>query len=163
MLYETQHNRRVPGGSRLSACLLVISLILLASGAYADTEVYRWVDSQGGVHFSDTPPAGNASKIVVRTPPPQPVPEAETVKVAADNQSTAPNDEQVKATQLEAAAVEKVRLENCQRARGNLLKLETSRKIYDPLPDGERHYLDDSEVEARKAEAQAYIQRWCDG
>ena len=163
MYYETQHTRRVPIGSRLPFCVSLLWATLLASGAHADTEVYKWVDSQGRVQFSDTPPAANASKIVVRTPPPRVLPEAETAKVADDNQSTAPGDEQAQATQLEAAAVEKVRLENCQRARDNLRKLETSRKIYDPMPDGERHYLDDSEVAARKAEAQAYIQRWCDG
>jgi len=43
-------------------------LCLLASGALAAT--YRWVDAQGKIHFSDTPPADQAAQeLELQTPP----------------------------------------------------------------------------------------------
>jgi glutaredoxin len=36
--------------------ILVLALILLPLAADAQTNVYRWVDKDGKVHFSDTPP-----------------------------------------------------------------------------------------------------------
>ena len=35
-------------------------LMLLAAGGMAGAEIYRWVDENGGVHFSDQAPEGNA-------------------------------------------------------------------------------------------------------
>jgi hypothetical protein len=38
-------------------CALVLALLSAAAGA-ADTRMYRWVDAQGVVHYSDSPQAG---------------------------------------------------------------------------------------------------------
>jgi glutaredoxin len=37
--------------------------MLLAFGAQAQSNVYRWVDKSGKVHFSDTPPAEDAKNV----------------------------------------------------------------------------------------------------
>jgi glutaredoxin len=45
--------------------MLACCLAFLATAAIAQTNVYRWVDREGKVHFSDTPPppeAGSASQ-----------------------------------------------------------------------------------------------------
>src|SRR5579885_1213618 len=48
---------------------LLVTIILLASGtAFAATTVYRWVDEQGVVHFSDQPHPG-AQKLRVEDAP----------------------------------------------------------------------------------------------
>jgi glutaredoxin len=39
------------------------SAMILALGAQAQSNVYRWVDKSGKVHFSDTPPAEDAKDV----------------------------------------------------------------------------------------------------
>ncbi len=43
--------------SRLIAGAAVAAVLAAMAAAHAATNVYRWVDKQGKVHFSDTPPA----------------------------------------------------------------------------------------------------------
>jgi glutaredoxin len=42
---------------------LLAATMLLALGAQAQSNVYRWVDKSGKVHFSDTPPAEEAKSV----------------------------------------------------------------------------------------------------
>jgi glutaredoxin len=42
---------------------VLASAMLLAFGAHAQSNVYRWVDKNGKVHFSDTPPAEDARDV----------------------------------------------------------------------------------------------------
>jgi hypothetical protein len=41
--------------------LIAGALLLAALAAHAQTNVYRWVDKEGKVHFSDTPPPDTRS------------------------------------------------------------------------------------------------------
>ena len=161
MHYNLQIIRYVPTAARLAACLLMIAANMLPGTALADREVYRSVDSQGNVVFSDTPPTTDASKIIVRTGPTRPLSASDTPQVTAEPEPKPADTQQAQATQEEAAAMQKLRQENCERARSNLVKLDTARRVYDPLPNGERRYLDDDELAARKVQSQADIQRWC--
>lgn len=143
------------------AALLTLAAALPGT-ALADREVFQWTDSEGNVIFSDTPPASDASTVVVRTSPTRPLgAHASRSEPAAQTPAAEADDEDGRATQREAAELQALRQRNCERSRGNLNTLETSRRVYEPLPNGERRYLTEDEVNARKAEAQADIQRWC--
>lgn len=49
---------------RQRACgLAAIALLASCLGAQAQTNVYRWVDSDGKVHFTDAPPPPNAKDV----------------------------------------------------------------------------------------------------
>jgi glutaredoxin len=43
--------------------LIAGTLLLAALAAHAQTNVYRWVDKEGKVHFSDTPPPEEAKSV----------------------------------------------------------------------------------------------------
>ncbi len=43
--------------------LIAGALLLAALAAHAQTNVYRWVDKEGKVHFSDTPPPEEAKSV----------------------------------------------------------------------------------------------------
>jgi hypothetical protein len=49
--------------SRLIAVSLAAMALVAGAAAHAATNVYRWVDSQGKVHFSDTPPPVEAQSV----------------------------------------------------------------------------------------------------
>jgi glutaredoxin len=51
--------------STLIAALFAAAL-LVPPGAAAQTEVYRWVDKDGKVHFTDTPPAEDATSVTAK-------------------------------------------------------------------------------------------------
>jgi glutaredoxin len=43
---------------------LLLMLVLIAASALASAQAYRWVDNDGKVHYSDTPPTpGEASRV----------------------------------------------------------------------------------------------------
>ena len=49
--------------SRLIAGVAVAAVLAAAAAAHAATNVYRWVDKQGTVHFSDVPPPPEAQGV----------------------------------------------------------------------------------------------------
>jgi glutaredoxin len=46
---------------------LIAAAVLVTSGAQAQSSVYRWVDKDGKIHFSDTPPPQDAKSSSHRT------------------------------------------------------------------------------------------------
>lgn len=46
----------------MSRCGLWLLIGLLATGAASAAELYRWVDTNGNVHYTDTPPPPSAKK-----------------------------------------------------------------------------------------------------
>jgi hypothetical protein len=51
---------------RLTTCGLTALLLLFAAGSAFATKMYKWVDAQGVVHYSDTPQPG-ATEIEIHT------------------------------------------------------------------------------------------------
>jgi len=84
--------RRITG--QMIAITIAIALTVVCAGAYAEKTVYKWVDENGVVHFSDAPPAeanpAEAETIVIpKSPsvsaPAQPVARPTTVSQQSDN------------------------------------------------------------------------------
>jgi len=56
----------------LAYTLLALGLGSIAFGALARGDVYKWVDDKGNVHYEDRTDRGDAVKLAMRTPPPDP-------------------------------------------------------------------------------------------
>lgn len=70
--------RRALIAAAVPALLLALTTVAGTAGA---TEIYRWVDAQGTVHFGDNPPSdGRVEQIEVRPPigDPPPLDDAES-------------------------------------------------------------------------------------
>ncbi len=135
-------------------------LILLPVGVSA-TEVYRSIDENGLIVYSDRP-SDLAERVDVRpvvdrfsvssrrdaaSEPALP----DTVMAAAQNADATTPDE---------AAAQRAR--NCQLARERAETYSVSRRLFRTLPDGERQYLSDAEIEEARARAQSDVANWCD-
>ncbi|HXK56383.1 MAG: DUF4124 domain-containing protein [Gammaproteobacteria bacterium] len=151
---------------RTGILLLTVSGLLAVSGVQA--EIYRWVDEQGKVHFSDRPNRGGAQRLELSAPLPdtsgveQERLEAER-KMQRERLLDAYREER-EARQLErlkAEETERQRAANCAYAR-NLLRKYGNARLYQPLEDGSRRYLDSVERQREIERAQASVQRWCD-
>ena len=149
--------------------LAALALVLVSAPAEAQ---WKWRDSRGQVHISDIPPPRDIpDKDVMQRPEsavrkaaaPAPTPAAVPAPAAASGPGKAPVDpeleerrkraEQERTAQADAEKkkAEAARKDNCQRARDQLVTLDSGQRIARIKSDGEREILDD---DARAKEAQ---------
>jgi hypothetical protein len=151
----------------LFGVLCMSQTLLLNAGAQS---IYKTVDEQGYVTFTDRPPEYGTIPVetVVGLDIQGTDDEELTARIAAsEEQNTADQeaDQVRKQEQAEEAdqlaASEQERTENCARAKRILTKYTESRRIYRNLDDGERDYLDDIEKQSAQAEATQQVDEWC--
>ena len=132
----------------IAFALTTLSLLPIAHG-----QTYRWVDAEGRVRITDTPPPGNvkaqkSSSSGITSPGTEPV-------TTSSPKSAAEKDMDFKKRQKESkekadkdakeqnAAAEKS--ENCERARRALAGLESGQRISTTDSKGEKSFLDDEQ------------------
>jgi hypothetical protein len=139
--------------------IAIFSLALAAASLYA-AEVYRSVAPDGTVIYSDRPNGPDAEPIFVAAelPAPIPVPQpAAATAQPAPSPAAAFNDE---AARIERELAEQ-RERNCAIARSRVENYSAAHRLYRQLPNGEREYLDDAEIDEARAQAAADVEAWC--
>ena len=124
-------------------------------------KVYRWVDGQGKVHFSDQPGGMNSQAVEVK-----PIPRSEPMPGGRETsprpQATASKPEAETATAKEdAKKTAKLRSKNCEIARDNLKRNESISRMYRLDENGERAFLTDAEREAVMEKSRRHVKEWC--
>lgn len=140
---------------------------LLAGGTATAQEVYVWIDGNGNPAYGDTPPPGaDAQPVSIRyqRTDRQSMDERMQRQAELDAAARLREDQQAELS----AGEESERLEtirqaeaNCQQARETLSRYETAQRLFRPLPDGEREYLTDDELDAERAAARRAVDQWC--
>lgn len=163
---------------------ILILCVTLVFAANASAQMYRWVDKDGKVHYTATPPPpGTKETRTLRSPAAPPAAADDAAKDAGAQDAAAKDarkgpltpaeqEQEFRKRQLEAqkasekaalAAKEaEVKQANCTRAREALATFESGQRIARTNAQGERYYLED---DARDREAQAArraAQDWCD-
>lgn len=150
--------------SKLTGLLLIV-LPLVAT--VANAELYRWVDAQGKVHYSDTRPPADArgTRKLSSDLPPSPL------SPAAKPKSWQEKDQEFKtrrAAEAEARAKAQKEAEqaeqkkkNCEAARRNLQLLESGQRIVTMNAQGEREYLDEGARQKAIEDARKAVESWC--
>jgi hypothetical protein len=142
--------------------LKTLSLIVGLSLAFpAFAAVYTWTDAQGKVHYSDKPVAGAHSLDVASKPTDAALVEAERKKLEEQQAADAEAEQTAEEAQQVSAADTARREENCLKARARLSAIIGAQRPYRSLPDGERHYLSDAEIDTEIAEAEDGVSEWC--
>jgi len=138
--------------------------LTLASAASAD--VYRYVDPRGNVQYTDKPALLPAQKLAVQSRPTDATEveagsAAEQARTAAADaarqQAAARQADQNKAGKVTATA----KAEQCVKARERNDAYSTSKRLYETLPDGERRYLTDAELDDARARAEKAVADLC--
>jgi hypothetical protein len=145
--------------------LFVVLVLVLSVGASAsaeEREVYRWVDTDGKVHFADRPLADDAQRLDVdsRATDNKRINEARQARIERKLMRQEAKTEQAK-TQKAAAEEAERKAENCRRARAALESLVNARRLYEPADDGSRRYLDEAQIAQRRAKAREDVAQWC--
>ena len=143
---------------------LSLTLFLAIVAVAAHAEVYRWVDAQGKVQYSDQPPPDvNAKKMT--TKPAAPVQPTATTKSYQEQEQDfrkrrVEQEEQAKKL-AESDRQAKVKQDNCIQSRGRLASLQAGGRFAKINEKGEREYLDDRGTSDAIAEAQKAVSDWC--
>jgi hypothetical protein len=156
--------------------LLVIFTALAFAGA-ALAQQFKWVDKDGKTRYGDVPPPG-VTPIRLKGPASGPAPAAKPPAKDGKGASKGPltsaeKDAEFRKRQLDAEksrekeqkaeqqAQEKK--ENCARAKEQLAANESGQRIQRTNAQGERYYLDDSQIAQETAKARQLASQWCGG
>jgi hypothetical protein len=135
----------------INAALLALAC---AATPLAAQDVYRSVDAQGHVTYSDRGPTQGAPKTTLHVEQPDP---AEVARLAHEQQLL-DADEATRARQqaLEdknRAAQQRKQLQTCERARNNYYQIQDAARLYQRDADGNRIYLSDEDADASREQA----------
>jgi hypothetical protein len=152
-----------------AAAALIMSLAITA----AQADVYRSVDAQGQVHYTDTPTPGSVLVHVQRgggglAPSSASAAAANSSSTAAPAQTLAKANAQVQDTLAKQATekavqqdVEQTRADQCTKAKSDYDAAIAARRIYKTGADGEREYLSDEEAEQQRVNLHQAMQTAC--
>jgi len=146
----------------------ILSLLLL-SGPAAAQDVYKWVDDDGIISFSETPPADvPAERTGVRVRRTDPLLlQARLVEDVATaeaiNTRKAKEKEVSEGRKQTAAENEEIRKRNCELALERQRKYDQAHRLYRPTEGGGRDYLTDDELDNERAVANMAVNQWCSG
>ena len=143
-----------------------ISIALAALAAVVTTahaDVYKTVDAQGQVHYSDQWSPG-AEVIKGDRPRPASAPEAAPPPVTNDH-TLAPDPSKSAAAKQVQSDLEALRSEQCKQLKDQYDKLIHARRIYQPNsdPNAPRQYLSDAEADAERVKTRQAMDEACAG
>ena len=150
---------------------LVIGALFFAQGfasvAAAQT-VYKTVDDDGNITFTDRPPLNRPAErvegLTIAATDDGFLEESEKQQaadnVAAEIREQFENEQAAEEAQM-AAAAEKERASNCQRANERLTKYSQAQRLYKTDATGERQYLNDDELDSARSKAARDVAEWC--
>jgi len=141
----------------------IAPIALIAAAMAAQADVYRTVDAEGHVEYSDRWVPGAE---LVRTDHPGRE-SSSTTSSDAQKRTTADNERISAQLSREAAAREvkkdkdAARSEQCKQAKSRYQRAIESRRLYREGANGERQYLTDEEADQERLQARIEVQDAC--
>ena len=146
---------------------LAWGLVLAGLSMAASADVFRWVDAQGRVHYSDRPEADNAVRVVgVTTHASDSAAIAARMQAESDQRAKAAAQENQQRTDQNAAKavqtdVTKSREDQCKEAKERYRVAIESQKLYRVGKDGERQYLTSQEIDEARLNSRKDMETVC--
>ena len=142
---------------------LILS-VALASAASA-SEIYKWTDEDGNVHYTDKPLDPSSVQVNVDSRPTdnagvqaQTQARLDRQQAAAEEAANAPAGP----TPEEIRAEKKERANTCEKYRARQASFVRSRRIYRMDENGERVYLDEAETQKTRDNVDEKVREYCD-
>jgi hypothetical protein len=144
---------------------LVFVALLAGVQAVAQADVYRWIDAQGRVQYSDRWMPGSE---LVKVDKARQNPVAAAARQSADQKKLATSNNRIAQQQAETANaqavqqdVAKVQQEQCAQAKDRYDKSIHARRIFKEGKDGAKEYISDADADAYRVKARADMQAVC--
>ncbi len=139
---------------------LALAILILAVAPFASAQLYKWVDKDGKVHYSDQPPPAQAAKQINVAPgPATPAPSARDKDQALEKNRAESKEAAKKAEDSERLAKQKQ--EECDRARSYLKGLENGGRFVTFDAKGERVFMEQDQIDAETAKARKNVEEAC--
>ncbi|MGC1520633.1 MAG: DUF4124 domain-containing protein [Steroidobacteraceae bacterium] len=153
-----------PEAVRFGAVLTVLGLILCPAGPGWSGEVYKSIDAQGHVVYSDHPETGTEQKSEVKVEGPNPTEAARIAKEQAILKvEEIQRNKQKSVEDAKKAQADRTAQVQCDSARNRYYSLKDARRLYDRDADGNRVYLSDQDGDARREAARQAMAAACGG
>jgi Domain of unknown function (DUF4124) len=144
------------------AALAALAVQICADRPLSAQEVYKSVDAEGHVSYSDRGATKTSPKTAVRVQEPDP---AEVARLARQQELLENSErERVKQQALAdktKAAADRKKQQACQSARNNYFRLKDSARVYQRDADGNRVYYSDSDADAMREQARRAMTAVC--
>lgn len=145
----------------------VLSVCLACASLQSQAQVYKWIDKDGKVQYSDSPPPAGAGASV---PQKLDTSASGSSGVGGSAKDRSWQDKardydrrRIEAEEKQAGAIELSRKnqQRCNNARRDLKTLQESRRVYTTDNQGERHFLDDDQRQGEIARVQGVVSEVC--
>lgn len=151
--------------------VLAVGCSLVSAASFA-SDIYRWTDEDGNVHYGDRPTGQtDEQRVAIRSEPT----DNSAVQKNYDDQygSTASqegpraasgddDEENRPPTRAERKAAAAERQAECLELSARLERMEGSRRLYTQNENGERVYMDDDAILKAREDARARVAEACD-
>lgn len=149
-----------------SVCVALLSGVVLSAGSVAASDIYRWTDANGNVHYGDRPTgADTEQRLQITSRPTDPtriqriVEARQDARAAGDAAAAERAAGEPSAEELRARAEE--RRAKCEMYKERLQRFVTSRRLYREDENGERVYLDEQQALDARARVQEQVEEHC--
>ena len=145
----------------------LLYLMFLFGPATAQAQIYTWTDSQDVVHYSDVPHPNKAGTLVILPLTPyRNTSSAQNTSVPLKNETTpktlpSTSEKNTSSTQTMPVNNPELALYCAQAAQNLTLLQQIDSRVHYVTPDGEYHYLNDSERSAEIKKTQQQLQTYC--
>lgn len=137
--------------------------VLLSPAVAAGVNIYKWVDDEGNVHYTQSPPQDRSSELLAPAPGPADPREAiealDEMHRKADEMRQQRLDRQSEQQREQDLASRK--RANCEQARNRLEQLRTSQRPYTMDASGERVRMSEEQRAAAIRQAEANVAENC--
>ena len=142
---------------------LAFAALLLAAPGLAPAQVYKCVDQNGRVQYTQTKPAGKSCE-GVEAKAPASLGSSENLDALKEygKKIDADRGEQAK-VQADAEQAEAKKERRCEQWRARLAALEQAGRVFTVDAKGERHYRTDAQNEAMREQARQGVAAECGG
>ncbi len=142
---------------------LTLAGSLLLATTPVQAEIYKWVDSNNEVHYTQTPPPKGVESIRIEA-----IPARDSAEAGTNLQERIKASEEQKQQKSEASAdaeqqaeIARISRQNCITARNNLEQLNRSGQIRYRTGDGEVLRLSEEDRKLRIEEARGQVKEFC--
>ena len=147
---------------------LIAAAALIAfavSTAALASDIYKWVDEDGNVHYGDKPIGTQSERMAIASSATDPARVNAATRATADARTAAAErrEERIadEAARAEQRAEAEQRAQQCADARAAMQRFITARRVYQEDENGERVYLDDAERQAARDRVENQISEHC--
>ena len=145
---------------------IAMTLMLAVSGVAVASDIYKWVDEDGNVHYGDKPVSNESERVAIESRPTdrarvQAQYQAAAQARAENRDARAQADEESREAEEDLRAQAEERRQKCEASRATMQRFVTSRRIYTQDESGERVYMDDAQMQAARERVENDINEYC--